>query len=100
MNSMRRTIVPLGLGLLIALGLAMMLAIGWLGAPHQDLMALESYLLTSGAPSVGLGALWLIWLRRGFVRLWLQVTLTYILGISIALFNVYLTAQLMFINRQ
>jgi signal transduction histidine kinase len=97
-TSLRRTLVPLGLGLLIALGLALLLAIGWLGAQGKDVMDLVSYLLISGAISLGLGAVALAWLRRGRGRLWLQVSLTYILGVGIALLNIFLTANLMFIS--
>jgi signal transduction histidine kinase len=97
-TSLRRTLVPLGLGLLIALGLALLLAIGWLGARGRDVMDLVSYLLTSGAISLGLGALALAWLRRGHGRLWLQMSLTYILGVGIAMLNIFLTASLMFIS--
>ena len=38
-TSLRRTLVPLGLGLLIALGLALLLAIGWLGARDPEARA-------------------------------------------------------------
>jgi signal transduction histidine kinase len=96
--SLRRTLVPLGLGLLIALGLALLLAIGWLGAQGKDVTDLVSYLLLSGAISLGVGAAALSWLRRGRGRLWLQVSLTYILGVGIALLNIFLTANLMFIS--
>src|SRR5262245_18989171 len=96
--SLRRTLVPLGLGLLIALGLALLLAIGWLGARGKDVMELVAYLLTSGAISLGIGAVALAWLRRGRGRLWLQVSLTYVLGVGIAMLNIFLTANLMFIS--
>jgi signal transduction histidine kinase len=92
-------LVPFGLGLLIALGLALLLAIGWLGAPGNDIAELMDYLLVSGAISLGLGVVGLLWLRRGRGRLWLQVTLTYTLGVGIALLNIFLTAQLMFISK-
>jgi signal transduction histidine kinase len=95
---LRRAILSLGLGLLIALGLALLLAVGWMGAPGQDVAALVRYLLTSGAISLGLGAAGLLWLRRGRARLWLQVALTYVLGVGIAQLNIFLTANLMFIS--
>ena len=95
---LRRTLVPLGLGLLIALGLALLLAVGWLGAPSKDVADLMGYLLASGAISLGLGVVGLAWLRRGRGRLWLQVALTYTLGVGIALLNIFLTAKLMFIS--
>src|SRR5437879_6365740 len=98
-TSLHRMLVPFGLGLLIALGLALLLAIGWLGAPGNDIAELMDYLLVSGAISLGLGVVGLLWLRRGRGRLWLQVTLTYTLGVGIALLNIFLTAQLMFISK-
>jgi two-component system, OmpR family, sensor histidine kinase SaeS len=98
-TSLRRLLAPVGLGLLVALGLALLLAIGWMGAPSQDVADLVSYLMVSGVISLGLGAAGLAWLRRGRVRIWLQVTLTYILGVGIALLNIYLTAKLMFISQ-
>ncbi len=70
-----------------------------MGAPSQAVTDLAIYLVVSGAISLGLGAAGLAWLRRGRVRIWLQVTLTYILGVGIALLNVYLTARLMFISQ-
>src|SRR4029079_15421921 len=96
---LRRSLAPLGLGVLIALGIALLLAIGWLGARGQDMLELTYYLLASGAISLGCGALGLAWFRRGQVRLWLQVTLTFCLGISIAILNIFLTANLMFISK-
>jgi signal transduction histidine kinase len=95
---LRRTLLPVGLGLLIALGLALLLAVGWLGAPGSDVAELMGYLLTSGVITLGLGIAGLLWLRRGRVRLWLQMTLTYTLGVGIALLNIFLTAKLMFIS--
>jgi signal transduction histidine kinase len=96
---LRRSLAPLGLGVLIALGIALLLAIGWLGARGQDMIELTYYLLVSGAISLGCGALGLAWFRRGRVRLWLQVTLTFCLGIIIAILNIFLTANLMFISK-
>jgi signal transduction histidine kinase len=97
--SLRRLLALAGLGMLIALGLALLLAIAWMGAPGPDVLDLVSYLVASGVISLGLGAAGLAWLRRGRVRIWLQVTLTYILGVGIALLNIYLTARLMFISQ-
>jgi len=83
---------------LLALGLALLLAVGWLGVRGRDMAELTLYLIVSLALSLGIGALGLAWLRRARVRLWLQVTLTYMLGIVVALLNIFLTAQLMFIS--
>jgi signal transduction histidine kinase len=95
---LRRSLLPLSLGLLIALGLALLLAIAWLGAPGQAVVDLIGYLLLSGLLSVGVGTGALIWLRRGRGRMWQQVTLAFTVGVAIALFNVFLTARLMFIS--
>src|SRR6266511_1391443 len=94
---LRRSFAPFGIGL-FALGLALLLALGWLGVRGRDMAELTLYLIISLALSLGIGALGLAWLRRARVRLWLQVTLTYMLGIVVAILNIFLTAQLMFIS--
>jgi len=94
---LRRSLAPFGMGLL-ALGLALLLAVGWLGVRGRDMAELTLYLVLSLALSLGIGAFGLAWLRRAQVRLWLQVTLTYMLGILVAILNIFLTAQLMFIS--
>lgn len=96
---LRRTLLPIGLALVTALALALLLAIGWMGAPGQDVADLVRYLLTSGLISLGLGIAGVLWLRRGPARLWVQVAVSYTLGVGIALFNIFLTAQLMFISQ-
>ena len=58
---LRRSLAPFGLGVLIALGIALLLAIGWLGLRGQDMIELARYLLVSSAISLGCGALG--WLR-------------------------------------
>jgi signal transduction histidine kinase len=95
---LRRSLLPLMLGLLSALGLALLLAIAWLGAPDQDIIDLVGYLLLSGLISVGVGAAALAWLRNRRGRIWQQITLAFTVGVAIALFNVFLTARLMFIS--
>ncbi|HEU5086523.1 MAG TPA: histidine kinase dimerization/phospho-acceptor domain-containing protein, partial [Roseiflexaceae bacterium] len=95
---LRRSLLPLAVGLLIALGLALLLAIAWLGAPGKDVIDLVGYLLLSGAISVVIGAGALAWLRHGQGRIWQQITLVFTVGVVIALFNVFLTARLMFIS--
>jgi signal transduction histidine kinase len=60
---------------------------------------LARYLLVSSAISLGCGALGLAWFRRGQVRLWVQVTLTFTLGLAVAILNIFLTANLMFISK-
>jgi signal transduction histidine kinase len=96
---LRRSLAPFGLGVLIALGIALLLAIGWLGVRGDDMIELARYLLASSAISLGCGALGLAWFRRGQVRLWVQVTLTFTLGLAVAILNIFLTANLMFISK-
>jgi signal transduction histidine kinase len=96
--TLRRSVFWLSSGLFLALALALLLAVGWMGAPGNDVRDLLSYLLISGAISIALGIAAVLWMRRGHGRLWLQISVTYCLGVGIALFNVFLTAQLMFIS--
>lgn len=95
MRYLRLTILPLALGL----GLALLLAVGWLGAPGGDVVDLLIYLLTSGTISLAAGIGGAAWLRRGRGPLWFQVTLAFLLGVAVALFNIFLTARLMFISQ-
>jgi signal transduction histidine kinase len=85
-------------GLGLGIGLTALLAIVWMRAPAEDLIALVSSLLATGLVSVALGALGVRWLRQGRVRIWLQITLTYLFGVAVALCNIIVTAQLMFIS--
>jgi HAMP domain-containing protein len=55
--------------------------------------------LVSSVISLGCGALGLAWFRRGQVRLWVQVTVTFTLGLAVAILNIFLTANLMFISK-
>ena len=96
---LRRSLAPFGLGVLIALGIALLLAIGWLGVRGQDMVELARYLLVSSMISLGCGALGLAWFRRGRAPLWIQVTLTFTLGLAVAILNIFLTANLMFISK-
>lgn len=98
MTPMRRALAPLGLGLLVALSIGLMLAIAWVGEQGHTLTDLAWYLLTAGLVSLSFGAMGVFWLRRGSGRLWLQMTLTYALGLGIALFNIFLTVRLMFVS--
>lgn len=96
--ALRRVFVPFGIAMLIGLGLALLLAVGWLGASGKDVAALMGYLIASSSISLSLGVIGLSWLRRGRGRLWQQLALAYTLGIGIALLNISLTAKLMFIS--
>lgn len=86
------------IGLGLGLGLALLLAIAWLQAPAADLLALLTSLLATGLASLVVGAVWMRWLRRGTVPIWIQVTLTYLFGVAVALCNIVVTAQLMFLS--
>ncbi|HMQ30698.1 MAG TPA: ATP-binding protein [Chloroflexaceae bacterium] len=86
------------LGLGLGVGLAVLLAVLWLRAPASDVVALAGSLLATGLISVVLGAVGMGWLRRGRVPIWLQVTLTYLFGVAVALCNIFVTARLMFIS--
>ncbi|HEU4327536.1 MAG TPA: ATP-binding protein [Roseiflexaceae bacterium] len=97
-TNLPRTIMPIVTALLVGLALVLLLAVAWLGAPMPDLADLGVYLVGSGIVSLVLGVVGALWLRRGRAPLWLQITLTYCLGVGIALFNIFLTARLMFIS--
>ncbi|MEN9937358.1 MAG: hypothetical protein RLZZ387_3937 [Chloroflexota bacterium] len=82
----------------LAISLVGLLAVLWLRAPAEDLRSLATSLLITGLISVALGVAGMRWLRRGRVHIWLQVTLTYLFGVAVALCNIFVTAQLMFIS--
>ena len=94
----RRSFLPLAAGLLLAILLSFLLAQNWMGAPAKDTLDLIQYLLISGLISSLCGLAAVLWLRRGRVRLWLQLTLTFLLGVATAMFNIFLTANLMFLS--
>ncbi len=84
---------------LFALSLVLMVVVGWVGAAQSNPGGFVGYLMTAGTISVALGAAGLAWVRSGRAPLWLQMTVTYALGIGLALANVLLTAQMMFITK-
>jgi signal transduction histidine kinase len=84
--------------LLIGLGLALLLAVAWLGAPRQDIAELVRYLVFSGVISLAASTIAIGRLQRGRGKLWQQITLVYSIGIAIAIFNVLFTARMMFIS--
>lgn len=86
------------MGLLLGLGLALALAILWLRSPMADLLTLLTLLMLSGLASVAFGYAGMAWLWQGRVQLWLQITLTYLLGVVVVLGNIVVTAQMMFIS--
>lgn len=88
----------LGSSLIVAFALALLLAIGWMGAPAGDVRDLMAYLGFSTALSLTLIIPTLLWLRTGRGRLVYKLALTYILGIAIAAVTIIITAHLMFIS--
>ncbi|NOK86276.1 MAG: hypothetical protein GFH27_549415n7 [Chloroflexi bacterium AL-W] len=97
----RRTFGPiLGVGLLFVFGFALLFAIGWINTHGQNTAQLVRYLLISGSVSIGLVVAALFWLQRGLGRLWIQATLTYTIGVGVAVLNVFTTAGLMFSSDQ
>ncbi|NTU79275.1 MAG: cell wall metabolism sensor histidine kinase WalK [Chloroflexales bacterium] len=88
------------LGLGVGLSIALLLGIAWVQAPNSELVLLLSALLATGLASAAIGLAGVRWLRRGVVRIWLQVTLTYLFGVVVALCNILVTAQLMFLSTQ
>lgn len=86
------------LSLLLGLGLALILAVVWLHTSPAELVTLIASLLVTGLLSISLGIAGVTWLRRGRVPIWLQVALTALFGMGVALCNILITAQLMFIS--
>jgi signal transduction histidine kinase len=82
------------------LGAALLLMIAWSGAPLPEVGVLLASLLATGLVAAAVGVAGVRWLRRGTVRIWLQVTLTYLFGVAVALCNIVVTAQLMFLSAQ
>ncbi|NJM06845.1 HAMP domain-containing protein [Candidatus Gracilibacteria bacterium] len=82
---------------IVIIAFCLMLGIGWMGAPGYTQSELVSYLLLAGLLSLGLSATGLYWLRRGQGPIWLQMTVTYGLGVVIAICNIFLTTRLMLV---
>lgn len=88
--------IALPLLALTALGLA--LAIGVVGAGGGEAGEVMRYLPAGAAVSLGLAACALLWLRRGRGPLWLQMTVTYAVGVAASLANVMLTVRAMLLS--
>lgn len=86
------------LGWAMSLSVAVLLISAWLLSPESRFALLLTALLATGLVSVGVGYAGVRWLRQGIVRIWLQVTLTYLFGVGVALCNILITAQLMFLS--
>lgn len=87
------------LGIFAALALTVVLAVGLMRPPRDDLLDLTLLLAITGISSAAVGFLShrLGWWRR-LRSLNLSLTLGYALAAGLTLFNVWLTARLMFIN--
>lgn len=88
----------LGSSLIVAFALALLLAVGWMGAPAADVRDLMAYLGFSTLLSLALVLPTLLWLRTGQGRLFHKLALTYVLGTVIAAITIVITARLMFIS--
>ncbi len=85
-------------GFVAAFGMALLLAVGWMGAPQADIVDLLTYLGFSTAISLALIVPVLLWLRHGRARLVIKLVITCTLGLVITALNIMVTAQLMFIS--
>ncbi|MCG8346480.1 MAG: ATP-binding protein [Chloroflexales bacterium] len=85
-------------GLVVAFAIAILLAIGMLGAPQADILDLLIYLGFSTGLSLLLLLPTFFWLRYGRGRLMFKLLFTYILGLVIFAINIIVAAQRMFIS--
>ncbi len=94
-----REIWPTLLGLGLAFVAALAIAVYVMQAPPGDLRDLLQFLLTSSIPSLVAGYLIFLVGRRWLRSIRQKVLLAYSLGIVIAIINIYVTSQLMFVSR-
>lgn len=94
-----REIWPTVLGLAVAFVAALVIAVFVMQAPPGDLRDLVQFLLTSSIPSLAAGYLVFLVARRWLRSIRQKVLLAYSLGIIIAIINIYVTSQLMFVSR-
>ncbi len=87
------------LGLLGALLVALVIAIYVMQAPIDDLRALIIFLLASSIPSLSIGYLVFILGRKRLHSIRHKTLLAYSLGVVIAIINIYVTSQLMFVSQ-
>jgi signal transduction histidine kinase len=86
----------LGLGgaFLVTLGIAIFV----MQAPYGDLQDLTQFLITSSLPSLLIGYLVFTLGRKWLRSIGQKILLAYSLGILIAIVNIYVTSQLMFVS--
>jgi signal transduction histidine kinase len=86
------------LGLVGAFLVALAIAIYIMEAPASDLKDLIQFLLTSSLPSLLIGYLVFTVGRRWLRSIRYKTLLAYSLGVIIAIINIYVTSQLMFVS--
>ncbi len=89
------SLLGLGVAFLAALGIAVYV----MQAPTSDLQALVRFLITSSLPSLLVGYVVFVWGRKHLRSIRYKVLLAYALGIIIAIVNIYVTSQLMFVSQ-
>ncbi len=87
------------LGLLVAVLAALGIGFYIMQAPYSDLQDLVQFLLTSSLPSLFLGYVVFTLSRRWLRSIYYKTLLAYSLGIIIAIINIYVTSQLMFVSQ-
>ena len=87
------------IGLIGAFLAALVIAIYIMQAPASDLRDLIQFLLTSSIPSLLAGYLVFVVGRRWLHSILYKMLLAYSLGIIIAIINIYVTSQLMFVSQ-
>lgn len=85
----------LGGAFLVALGIAIYV----MQAPYSDIQDLAQFLITSSIPSLLIGYLLFLLGRRWLRSIQQKLLLAYGLGIIIALINIFVTSQLMFVSQ-
>jgi signal transduction histidine kinase len=85
-------------GLIGAFLITLVIAIFVMRAPASDLRALIQFLLSSSIPSLLMGYLVFTLSRRWLHSIRHKVILAYSLGIIIAILNIFVTSQLMFVS--
>lgn len=88
-------LLGLGLAFLAALGIAIYV----MQAPSSDLTDLIQFLLTSSLPSLVVGYLVFLLGRQRLRSIRSKILLAYSLGVVIAIFNIFVTSQLMFVSQ-
>lgn len=89
------SLIGLGGAFLVALGIAIYV----MQAPYSDIQHLAQFLITSSIPSLLIGYLLFLIGRRWLRRIQQKLLLAYGLGIVIALINIFVTSQLMFVSQ-